>query len=577
MSDSLLIPGTDIGTAAPHGAIEQFTHVPRIAYFSMEIALRNDIATYAGGLGVLAGDLLRSAADLDVGLVAITLVSRRGYFRQQLTPAGDQIELPDEWDPSRFATRLGTTVLVRLGSEDVWVGAWLYVIESPIGGRTPVLLLDTNDERNGAATRTLTDRLYIDGNEFRFRQEAILGIGGVRMLRALGFKIREFHMNEGHSALLSLELLREEIQQGATADAALQTVRSRNNFTTHTPVEAAYDRFSWDLVYQFLGETLIDRKLLRRLGGEKELNVTRLALETSGLINGVAPAHAKVEKKLFPEFAFKSVSNGVHSPTWTCASIAALFDRYIPEWRCEPEYLNRAVRIPDDELRDAHRVAKQALIDFVRERTGFALQADKPVLAFARRMTGYKRPDLLFHDDAALRAIAAEHPFQVVLAGKAHPNDEQGKQMIRLIHQHARELAPAIPIVFVPGYDLDVARVLVAGSDLWLNTPLPPLEASGTSGMKAAHNGVPSLSVLDGWWVDGWIEGVTGWAIEGSGTAEDAHSLYTKLRDVILPLYNGDGDGWTRVMKGCIVHNASLFNSHRMLRRYAAEVYLGAE
>jgi len=576
MSESAaVLLSKDSAPSAPHSAIEQFTHVPRIAYFSMELALRNDIPTYAGGLGVLAGDLLRSAADLDVSLVAITLASRRGYFRQQLTPEGDQIELPDEWNPAAFATRLGTTVSVRLGERDVWIGAWLYIVESPMGGRIPVLLLDTTDERNDAGARKLTDRLYIDGNDHRLRQEAILGIGGIRMLRALGFEIREFHMNEGHSALLSLELSREETSRGAVPERALESVRARNNFTTHTPVEAAYDRFPYELVRQVLGET-IDHNLLRRLGGEKELNTTRLALETSGLVNGVAPSHARLERKLFPEFSFKSVSNGVHSPTWTCPSIALLFDRYVPDWRCEPEFLTRAVRIPDAELRQAHQEAKQALIAFVRGTTGVALDDAKPILAFARRMTGYKRPDLLCHDDAMLRASAVEDPFQVAIAGKAHPHDKEGKEMIRFIHARARELAGAIPIVFLPNYALDLARLLVAGSDVWLNTPLPPLEASGTSGMKAAHNGVPSLSVLDGWWIDGCIEGVTGWAIEGGGSAEDAHSLYTKLREVVLPLYDRDGDGWVRVMKGAIVHNASLFNSHRMLRRYATEVYLGA-
>ena len=574
MSETVLLPPLQ-KTANGHSAIEEFTRTPRIAYFSMEIALRNDIPTYAGGLGVLAGDLLRSAADLDVGIVGITLLSRRGYFRQQLTADGDQIELPDDWDPSRFASRLGTTVSVRLADRDVSIGAWLYVITSPMGGRIPVLLLDSKDERNEASAQTLTDRLYLDGNDCRLRQEAILGIGGIRMLRALGFNVREYHMNEGHSALLSLELLREEMARGTSPERALEIVRSRNNFTTHTPVEAAYDRFPYDLVQAVLGDR-IERDMLRRLAGADRLNTTRLALETSGLVNGVAPSHATLERKLFPEFAFKSVSNGVHSPTWTSPGMARLFDRYVPDWRYEPEMLTRAVRIPDAELHDAHRDAKRALIEFVRSANGATFVEQKPILAFARRMTGYKRPDLLFHDEAMLTAIARQQPFQLIIAGKAHPHDEQGRQMIRFVHQRAKALARDLPIIFLPNYDMDIARLLVAGSDLWLNTPLPPLEASGTSGMKAAHNGVPSLSVLDGWWIDGCIEGVTGWAIEGSGNADDAHSLYTKLRDIILPLYYENREGWLRVMKGAIVHNASLFNSHRMLRRYATEVYLGA-
>jgi starch phosphorylase len=550
--------------------IDSFTAAPRVAYFSMEIALRSEVPTYAGGLGVLAGDLMRSAADLDLAMVGVTLVSRRGYFRQELTEAGEQREQPDDWDPSRFATHLPTSVCVRAAEHDVWVDAWLVPVESPYGTKTPVILLDTDVGRNRAEDRALTDFLYGGDSAYRLKQEIVLGVGGARMLRALGFRIREYHMNEGHSAFLGLELLRDELTRGVTIDAALEAVRLRANFTTHTPVEAAHDRFPYALVEEVLGE--VDVAVLRGLAGEDELNMTRLALEMSGVVNGVSRAQAN---GMFAVERVKSVSNGVHSRFWTCAPVAALFDRYVPEWRSEPELLTRAVRIPSAELLDAHSQARRRLLEEVRLRTAVSLDAGRPILAFARRMTGYKRPDLLFHDIGELRAIARTHPFQIVMAGKAHPRDERGKQMIREILSYARELRGEIPTVFVPDYDLDLAKLLVAGSDVWLNTPLPPLEASGTSGMKAAHNGVPSLSVLDGWWVDGCVEGVTGWAIDGE-SRRHAASLYAKLREVVLPLVARGGEAWAAVMRGAIVHNASLFNSHRMLRRYAAEVYLGA-
>ncbi len=551
--------------------IEEFNGVPRVAYFSMEIAIHEEIPAYAGGLGVLAGDLMRSAADLGVAMIGVSLVSRRGYFRQEITPDGDQIEKPDDWDPARFGTRLATSVCVRIAQRDVWVDAWLIRIDSPHGGAVAVILLDTNVERNAPEDRALTDVLYGGDAAYRLAQEIVLGIGGARMLRALGFTIREYHMNEGHSALLALELLREETTKGTEPQQALQEVRLRANFTTHTPIEAAHDRFSYPLVEKILGES-IDIRLLRELTGNDELNMTKLARDMSGMVNGVSRAQFE---GLFSDHRMRSVSNGVHSRFWTCAPVAALFDRYVPEWRSEPELLTRAASIPTAELLPAHAQAKDALLTEIMRRTGVALDPRKPILAFARRMTSYKRPDLLFHDLDALRAIARAHPFQIVVAGKAHPHDDCGKQMIRAIHAYARELSTDVVTVFVPNHDLALARLLVAGSDLWLNTPLQPLEASGTSGMKAAHNGVPSLSVLDGWWIDGCIEGITGWAIDGDHHRH-AEALYTKLGSIILPLYAAGGEGWAAVMRGAIVHNASIFNSHRMLRRYAAEVYLGA-
>ncbi len=565
--------------------LEVFLHAPRVAYFSMEIALESAIPTYAGGLGVLAGDTVRAAADLELPLVAVSLVFRGGHFRQGIDAAGRQVEEPSPWQPEGHATRLAAKVAIILENREVWIGGWLYVLRGHMGGSQPVLLLDTDLDENHPDDRLITHDLYGDGAPYRLKQEAVLGIGGVRLLQALGFRIRQYHMNEGHSALLALELLHrhahrpEELRPGESPYDVPQ-VRGLCCFTTHTPVEAGHDRFDYNLVQRVLDD-FIPLAVLKQLGGEDCLNMTRLALNLSEYVNGVAQRHAEVSRRMFPGYRVHAVTNGVHPHTWTAPSLRALYDRYLPGWCHEPELLVRAdCCIPPAALLEAHATAKAALIARVAERTGVTLHPKVPILGFARRMTAYKRPDLLFTDLDRLRAIAGERSFQVVLAGKAHPHDAGGKRIIELLHRHIRDLAGTIPIVYLPDYDLDTALLLVSGSDLWLNTPLPPFEASGTSGMKAAFNGVPSLSVLDGWWVEGCIEGVTGWAVgDGSeaGHETDARALYDKLEQVVLPLYYGyetSPGGWVRVMQGAIAKNASFFNSHRMMRRYATEAYL---
>jgi len=560
---------------------ESYIHKPRVAYFSMEIAMENDIPTYSGGLGVLAGDTLRAAADIGVPMVAVTLVSRTGYFRQAIDPQGRQIELADDWEPARYATRLQATVALELEGRQVWVGGWLYVMNSWIGEGVPILLLDTDLPVNDPRDRDITHSLYGNGDAYRIKQEVVLGVGGVAMLQALGFKLMGYHMNEGHSAFLTLALLRryarphEGLRPGESA-YDLPFVRQLCTFTTHTPVEAGHDKFDYDLVRRIYGD-LPDLDTVKLLAGEDKLNMTCLALNLSEYVNGVAKRHAEVSRQIFPGYVVHAVTNGVHASTWTSKPFAALYDQHVPGWGHEPELLARADRIPNDLLWAAHRDAKQALLGKVRELAGVSLSADQPILGFARRMTAYKRADLMFSDFERLKRIAAKFPFQIVMAGKAHPNDMAGKQLIETLHRHIRELAQEIPVVFLPDYDMELALHMVSGSDLWLNTPLRPLEASGTSGMKAAFNGVPQLSVLDGWWVEGCLEGVTGWAIGDDTPAANGHdavALYDKLEQLILPLWYGDRAGWTAVMKGAISRNAAFFNSHRMMRRYATEAYL---
>jgi starch phosphorylase len=461
------------------------------------------------------------------------------------------------------------------------VGGWLYVLSSLVDSGVPVLLLDTDLPVNDPRDRDITHYLYGGDAAYRIKQEAVLGVGGIAMLQALGFNLMGYHMNEGHSAFLTLALLRryahssEDLRPGESP-YDLPRVRELCTFTTHTPVEAAHDKFDYELVRRIYGD-LLDPGTVKLLAGEDKLNMTRLALNLSEYVNGVAKRHAEVSRLMFPGYAVHAVTNGVHAATWTSPSIAKMYDQYVPGWCHEPELLSRADRIPDEKLWAAHQEAKQALVDKVRELTGVVLNPDQPILGFARRMTAYKRADLLFADLARLKTLARDRPFQIVMAGKAHPMDAAGKQLIEALHVHMRDLAEVIPMAFLPDYDMALALLMVSGSDVWLNTPLRPLEASGTSGMKAAFNGVPQLSVLDGWWVEGCLEGVTGWAVgDDSPTANghDALALYDKLEQVVLPLWHDDRPGWIAVMKGAISKNAAYFNSHRMMRRYATEAYL---
>lgn len=558
-----------------------FTSRERIAYFSMEVAVQADVPTYSGGLGILAGDMMRSAADLDLPMVGVSLVSRRGYFSQTLTPEGYQREEPDPWQPERACKPLGAKVSVEIEAREVWVRAWLYVVAGHLGEQLPVLFLDTDLDENDPADRELTHYLYGGDATYRFKQEIILGIGGMRMLRALGFRIRKYHLNEGHAALLALELLRssqassEDLRPGESP-YDVQFVRSLCDFTTHTPVVAGRDEFDYVLVGRLL-HGFVDEAMLRHLGGAERLDMSRLAMNLSGYVNGVAKRHAQTSRDLFPGYAVRAVTNGVHPHTWVSPAFAKIFDQHLPGWCNEPEILVRAeCCVGPDAIWQAHVLAKNALLQYIRQATGVALDPEQPILGFARRMTAYKRPELLFSDLDRLRSIARRTPFQIVLAGKAHPKDLEGKDRIARLHDALRALAPEIKGVYLPNYNMTMAKLLVAGVDVWLNTPQPPLEASGTSGMKAAMNGVPSLSVLDGWWAEGCIEGVTGWAI-GDGRVEtasgDATALYEKLEQCVLPLYQ-DRAGWTNVMKGAISRNSVLFNSHRVMRRYASEAYL---
>jgi starch phosphorylase len=550
-----------------------------IAYFSMEVGLEPDLPTYSGGLGVLAGDTLRAAADLGLSLVGITLAHRKGYFRQALDARGGQTEGPDPWEPEGRLEAVPVQVAVRLRGRAVQVRAWHYRVRGLTGREVPVYLLDTDLPENDPADRRLTDHLYGGDLEYRLCQEAVLGLGGLAVLRALGHgpDATLYHMNEGHSALLTLGLLEE---QGGLSDAARGVVRRRCVFTTHTPVPAGHDQFPLGLVRAVLGPARADALAVSDLLPDDTLNMTELALRHSHYVNGVALRHERISRGMFPGYPINSVTNGVHAVTWAADPVRALFDRHIPEWRRDNLYLRYACSVPLDEIRAAHAACKTSLVAEVERRAGVRLDAGALTLGFARRATAYKRADLLFTDLDRLRRIArAAGPLQVVYAGKAHPRDDGGKEQIRRVFAAAEALRGDVTVVYLDGYDMALGRTLCAGADVWLNTPQKPQEASGTSGMKAAVNGVPSLSVLDGWWLEGWIEGVTGWAVGEDGgrpsdPAAEAASLYDKLETLIAPQYYRRPDDFASVMRAAIALNGSFFNAERMVIQYVRNAYL---
>jgi starch phosphorylase len=553
-----------------------------VVYFSMDVALESSIPTYSGGLGVLAGDTLRTAADLELPMVGVSLVARAGYVRQVLDASGEQDDRDSSWRPESRLDAVEPVVSVMIEGRRVDVRAWRYTIRGRRGFEVPVYLLDTDLAPNSDEDRHLTDHLYGGDSRYRLSQEAVLGIGGVRMLEAMGYRdARAYHMNEGHAALLTLALLDELVGESSLNEATpaqIDAVRQRCVFTTHTPVPSGHDQFGWDLVTGVLGDRYAH--FLREGGyaGDAALNMTYLALSLSRYHNAVSMRHAQVSTRMFPGRRIHTITNGVHTYTWAAPPLRELFDHQFPEWRQDPTYLRYAIDVGLDELRGAHASAKRTLIASVRRETGQLFDADTLTIGSARRATGYKRGDLILHDLEQLEAIVRDvGALQIIFAGKAHPKDESGKAMIRRIFEAGRALGTRLRVVYLQNYEMDLAREICAGVDLWLNTPLPPLEASGTSGMKAALNGVPSLSVLDGWWVEGHVEDVTGWAI-GDGTPNDdpaqhAAMLYEQLERKILPRFYGEPEQYARVMRSAIALNGSFFTTQRMLQQYNELAY----
>jgi starch phosphorylase len=520
-----------------------------VAYFSMEIGVKPEIKTYSGGLGVLAGDTLKAAADHGLDFTAVTLLYRNGYIRQVIRER-EQIEEPQDWNHEEILEDTGETVQVEIRGRNVNIKVWRYSLKGE-EGEVDIYFLDTGLESNRDEDRELTSRLYMGGPETRLSQEAVLGIGGVKALRQLGPDIDYYHMNEGHSALLTVEAEGEMV------------------FTTHTPVAAGHDTFSPELVRSVLPE-----RIYSDLDLSSELNMTELALKHSSYANAVSDKHGEVSRQMFPDYEFDAVTNGVHSASWTSEAFADLYDQHIDRWRTDPARLTKVAGIDDTDIWSAKKQAKRKLIDSLEGE----MDEDIFTIGFARRSTGYKRPTLIFKDLDKLESLAESYNgLQLVFGGKAHPDDTHGKELISQIIKYS-DMLETVDVHFIENYDMEDALKMVGGVDLWLNNPERGKEASGTSGMKAAHNGTPQLSTPDGWWLEGHIEDITGWNIgedyvEGEDEDRiDSESLYEKL-DRILALYHNERKDWIQVMKYCIELNASHFNTDRMLKEYLAQAY----
>jgi starch phosphorylase len=550
----------------------------RIAYFSMEIALAKDVPTYSGGLGMLAGDTLRSAADTAAPMVAVSLVHRRGYFRQHLDSIGQQTESDVPWTPETTLPSAQRVVAIAMQGRKISICAWRFDVAGVAGHVIPVFLLDTDLEGNDLYDRRLTDHLYGGDTYYRLCQETVLGLGGVALLKELGVKPDVYHMNEGHAALLGIGLLEERLggaplEQATEEDVA--AIAQQCVFTTHTPVPAGHDQFGLDQMYTVLGA---DRgNAIERFGCLHNglLNMTYLALRFSRYVNGVAMQHGKVSQQMFPDYHVHAITNGVHAATWLSMPMQVLLDTEIPEWRHDNQYFRSVYGIAPAKIANCHEISKQRLFAEVARRSGLQFNPKMLTLGFARRVATYKRADLLFRDPKRLARLAKKiGGLQILFAGKAHPADVAGKGLIREVFEAAASLkASGVRILYLENYDWELGGLLTQGVDVWVNTPRRPYEASGTSGMKAALNGVPSLSVLDGWWIEGCAEDVTGWAIDDADDEDgEASSLYDKLETKIAPLY-ARPNAWARMQQHCIGINGAFFNTHRMLGQYFANAY----
>ncbi len=547
-----------------------------IAYFVMELGLEESMPIYSGGLGTLAGDTLFSYADMDIPAVCVTLLYKRGYNLQKITPHGMQLDFDALWDYKRYLRKLDLEVEIYFGDKKQKVACWEYWVRSRSDVR--VLFLDADIEGNDPEIRKLNSKLYFDDGLYRLRQEILLGIGGYRVLKALGYAIHIYHMNESHSAFLVVELLREL--------GSLEEVKKRCVFTTHTPVPAGHDRFPVEMVKEEL--KAYDHIDWNKEEEEGYINLSLLASKYSGKVNAVSHRHKFVTAGIFPELGedIEYVTNGVYHKRWVHGEIQELFNEYIPGWDENPILLQRAHEIPSELLLKKHNKIKSDLINLVNKQTDASFSDDVLTIGVARRATPYKRNDLILRDVDRLVHIAESFgEIQIVFAGKAHPRDGLGKEMIKNIFEKMRlikERTKAVKVAFLENYGIDMAKLLIAGCDVWLNNPRRPYEACGTSGMKAGMNGVLNFSTWDGWWLEGGIEGVNGWGIgpkpswqdmTESKDEEDLEDLYGKLAYIIIPTYYKHRDEWVRLMKNSIATIGPYFNTHRMVSEYISKVY----
>ena len=538
-----------------------------VGYFTAEIGLWSELHTYSGGLGVLAGDHVKSAADAEVPLVGVTLVYRKGYGRQHLDKDGVQTETYRDLDPAKHMQDTGMEISLPLDSGELWAKVWKAEISGVSGHVVPVYFLDTFHPKNSEKHLELGLTLYGGDDWVRIRQEYLLGVGGLRLLDKLGLEVDGLHLNEGHCTFALLEML----GKGWTREQLAKRVL----FTTHTPVPAGHDRFEWGAVEEVLGDLMpSDAKQLVIDAGDPEegrrISMSHLAVALSGPVNAVSNLNAWVASSMFADHHIAPITNGVHHITWTSPMMADLFDKQLPGWREDPTKLAHAGKIPTRDLTGARYVARKVLRELVQTSTGVRLDKNRLTIGFARRFATYKRANLVFSDLERLREIGAGK-IQFVFSGKAHPRDEGGKALIKSIFDSAKDLEEEIPVAFLEDYSMATGLAMTGGVDIWLNNPIRPMEASGTSGMKAAMNGVPNCSILDGWWPEGCEHGVNGWAIgeadDERDDVRDAKNVLDVIENEVLPAWNEGDEKWCEIMRASIATSAR-FTGARMISDY---------
>ena len=538
-----------------------------VGYFTAEIGLWSELHTYSGGLGVLAGDHVKSAADANIPFVGVTLLYRKGYGRQHLDKDGIQTETYRDLDPAQHLQDTGMDISLPLDGGELWAKVWRADITGVSGHEVHVYFLDTFHPKNTERHLDLGLTLYGGDDWVRIRQEYLLGIGGLRLIDKLGLDVDGLHLNEGHCTFALLEML----NRGWTREQLAKRVL----FTTHTPVPAGHDRFEWDAVEEVLGDLLpSDAKQLVIDAGDPEegrrISMSHLAVALSGPVNAVSNLNAWVASSMFADHHIAPITNGVHHLTWTSPMMGELFDEQLPGWREDPTKLAHAGKIPTEELAEARTVARKVLRELVQTSTGVRLDKNRLTIGFARRFATYKRANLVFSDLERLREIGAGK-IQFVFSGKAHPRDEGGKALIKSIFDSAKDLENEIPVAFLEDYSMATGLAMTGGVDIWLNNPIRPMEASGTSGMKAAMNGVPNCSILDGWWPEGCEHGVNGWAIGGADDerddVRDAKNVLDVIENEVLPAWEEGDEKWCEIMRASIATSAR-FTGARMISDY---------
>ena len=539
----------------------------KIAYFSAEIGLSSSLPTYSGGLGVLAGDHIKASADAGIEMLGISLLYKEGYFKQLLDKEGNQKEEYPRFELGDNLSLLPNKFSIKIRGREVWIQAYEYLHTSETGHIIPIYFLDTDIDENISEDRMITLRLYSGDKNHRILQESILGFGGIRFLDAYDFdSIEKFHMNEGHSSFLTLALL-EKYNKNE------EKVKSMCHFTTHTPVAAGHDNFSTERCSNILNSLMPNDLNLPSIK-DNRLHMTELGLYYSNTANGVSKLHGKVAQDQFPDFDIDYITNGVYHPHWIGDSFAELFDDYFKNWKIDPNLLLNVDNIDNEKIISAHKQQKDELINYANLFTENKLSSDVLTIGFARRAAEYKRAGLIFSNIEKLIEIGSGK-IQMIFSGKAHPNDIKGKQIIKEVVNNANQLVDEVNIVFLENYNMHLGRLITSGVDLWLNTPIRPNEASGTSGMKAALNGVPNFSVIDGWWAEGCKDNENGWAIgspDSCNDIADAESLYFKLENQIINTFYNDKEKWIQFMKNSIKTGVD-FTAHRMVNDYKDKFY----